>query len=180
MIFFSFEFLITDLSAQDNSNKDLNNKIAEDLIRTIMKNDLNRLVQYRDAMPETFKQLSTSLLCPAVEVGNLEIIKFLVNEGADINCKGNDEETPLHIAAEYAGADIIKYLCQNGARVDLRNKEGATPRIILIAWEAIFEQRNITTFSKERYGISHTIYLNDIYRSIEIINQYNTTGKPLF
>ena len=39
-----------------------------------------------------------------------ELIKFLVEKGADINAKSNEGKTALEIAMFYLSLDIIKYL----------------------------------------------------------------------
>ncbi len=47
---------------------------------------------------------------------HLEIAKYLIEEGhADVNFQNEDDQTPLHKAAQYGNADIAKLLIQNGA-----------------------------------------------------------------
>ena len=47
--------------------------------------------------------------------GNLEILKELINQGADINAATNNEETILHLAAraQKPNKELVKYLLKN-------------------------------------------------------------------
>ncbi|GFS56364.1 hypothetical protein NPIL_568051 [Nephila pilipes] len=63
-------------------------------------------------------------------VGNqLEIVKFLVNRGANIHniIKDGTDEKPIHVAAMKCSQEIIEFLLSNGASVDDTNKNGETP-----------------------------------------------------
>ena len=51
----------------------------------------------------------------ATHVGNLDIIKKHLDDGADINSIDNDGCTPLHIAAKRKYIDIALYLLEHGA-----------------------------------------------------------------
>ncbi len=49
------------------------------------------------------------------EKGHFEIVKYLVEKGADKESKNWDNETPLHLASEKGHLEIVKYLVENGA-----------------------------------------------------------------
>lgn len=66
------------------------------------------------------------LLHLAVEEGNLNTIKFLIEKGADINVKDNQGKTPLHLAAERESPYIIKYLVKKGANINAQDENGYT------------------------------------------------------
>lgn len=75
--------------------------------------------------PQKYTEETTPLTA-AVELNNLDMVKFLVENGADINGK---EISPL-LAATYIGSrtfDIVKFLIEHGANVNVRNKRGETP-----------------------------------------------------
>ena len=46
---------------------------------------------------------------------NLECIKVLLAHGADPNCKDDNKNTLLHIAAKYRRNKILEYLVENNA-----------------------------------------------------------------
>ncbi len=56
-------------------------------------------------------------LCSAIEVGNLEMMKLLVNHGADIKRSINGKgDYPLNIAAKLDSMDALEYLYSKGCR----------------------------------------------------------------
>ena len=63
--------------------------------------------------------------------GNLEILKELINQGADINAVTNDEQTILHLAAgaQKPNIELLKYLLDNKEikqKLEARQKNGWT------------------------------------------------------
>ena len=63
-----------------------------------------------------------SLLHYACEKGYLEIVQYLIEKGASIEAKDEDQKTPLHIASIWGQTDVVKYLVSKGA-----NKNGEVP-----------------------------------------------------
>jgi len=60
--------------------------------------------------------------------GNLDVIKFLVDKGADVNSKDKDGYAPLNRAALAGHLDIVKYLVnKGGADVNAKDEDGNTP-----------------------------------------------------
>lgn len=54
--------------------------------------------------------------------GKADMVKFLVEHGADINAQDNEGWTPLHAAACCGNLAIVKYLCQKGADLSIVNR----------------------------------------------------------
>ena len=73
--------------------------------------------------------------------GKLEIFRYLLEMGADINIFDNDNDTALHLAARWLSVDIMKLLVDKGMSVNLTNKYGCTPLFLLLNL-AIWKQRN--------------------------------------
>jgi ankyrin repeat protein len=64
----------------------------------------------------------------AVRESNIEIMKILIVNGADVNIAVTRAKfTPLHIAAYGNKAEMANLLITNGADVNQLNKDGATP-----------------------------------------------------
>ncbi len=59
---------------------------------------------------------------------NIEIIKILLEHGANINLPGSKGNTPLHEAALNKKYEICEFLLENGANQSLRNEFGILPR----------------------------------------------------
>ena len=70
--------------------------------------------------------LKSSALLSATLYDQVKMTEFLIQNGADVNAKGDDGGTALHAAAFLGKYEIAKLLIQNGADVDARNNEGET------------------------------------------------------
>jgi ankyrin repeat protein len=71
--------------------------------------------------------------------GNFDVIKMLIELGADVN--GGDygaSENPLMHAARHGHLEIAQYLLENGADIEARSYEGNTP-LLFAAWEGQLE-----------------------------------------
>lgn len=72
---------------------------------------------------------------------SLDIVKLLLEEGADINCVTRDNHTPLHMIAPNTAHDsheeLIDILVEKGAYIDAKANEGVTPLMFAcLRWEA--------------------------------------------
>lgn len=59
--------------------------------------------------------------------GNLEVVKILMSNGADVNIKDSENNTALHHAAARGHNQTVSYLLDNGARMDVKGSLGMTP-----------------------------------------------------
>lgn len=59
--------------------------------------------------------------------GKVADVKRLLSEGADVNVKSNDDQTPLHGAAFFGETDTVKELLDKGADVHVKDIHGNTP-----------------------------------------------------
>ena len=57
---------------------------------------------------------------------SLNIVKNLVEQGADVNLKDYRNKTALHYAVEAKSLEIVKYLVEHGADVNCKTRRGAT------------------------------------------------------
>ncbi|NXF97944.1 MYPT2 phosphatase, partial [Eubucco bourcierii] len=58
---------------------------------------------------------------------NLDMVKFLVENGANVNQQDNEGWTPLHAVASCGYLNIAEYLISHGANVAAVNSEGEVP-----------------------------------------------------
>jgi len=71
---------------------------------------------------------SPTLLHLAARNPSVEVLQYLVSQGADVNAKNNKGDTPLHCAAIYnPSVEVLQYLVSQGADVNAKNKYGGTP-----------------------------------------------------
>jgi ankyrin repeat protein len=60
-------------------------------------------------------------------VGKTDIVKYLLEKGADINTKDREGSTPLQNAAAKGHFDIVKLLVEKGSDVNYKDDNGVTP-----------------------------------------------------
>ncbi|EAY12469.1 ankyrin repeat protein, putative [Trichomonas vaginalis G3] len=87
-----------------------------------------KLLLNRNCDPnKAVRGFTTLHLCAEYGSENNEMIKLLIDNGADPNKKDNDGESPLHICAANDKQDKAKFFIENGAEIDLTNNDGYTP-----------------------------------------------------
>ena len=57
-----------------------------------------------------------------------EIVKYLIESGADVNGKGN--ETALHASCRKGNVEVVEILLENQADPEIKSKEGKTPKSV--------------------------------------------------
>ena len=65
-------------------------------------------------------------------MGNLEIVKYLVAEGASVQAKDDEGLQPLHYASRWGNLEIVKYLVGKGASLQAKDMDGLQPLHIAI------------------------------------------------
>ncbi|WP_333023210.1 ankyrin repeat domain-containing protein [Wolbachia endosymbiont of Pentidionis agamae] len=65
---------------------------------------------------------SCTALMHAAQLGNVNVIEFLIEEGSDIYARDNDGKTALMIAAKMCFKDIVEYLIKAGANINHQDK----------------------------------------------------------
>lgn len=68
----------------------------------------------------------TQLLFISIKYKNIEIIKYLIEKGVDVNISDNKQNTPLMLACSTKNPDVAELLLQYGANVNLKN-DSETP-----------------------------------------------------
>ena len=62
-----------------------------------------------------------------IEKNEIHAINNSINNGANVNARNNNWDTPLHVAVKNDKRNIVKILIEKGANVDAKNSEGKTP-----------------------------------------------------
>ena len=74
----------------------------------------------------------------AAEAGNITVVKYHLDAGADVNAKGRYGRTPLHYAATRGLKKIIELLIAQGAdvntKIEVGDYKGQTPLDGAIQW----------------------------------------------
>ena len=70
----------------------------------------------------------------AVRPGNVEVVKLLLDEGAEVDARASDVSTPLHWAASHGEAEVVKLLLGQRASVEVTNNRGETPLLFACSY----------------------------------------------
>ena len=79
------------------------------------------------ATPEIKSLLLGKALIEALDKKDLFYVKWLIQQGAEVNMQNKMEKAPLHIAVEERALDLVELLLNNGANPNVRDREGNTP-----------------------------------------------------
>lgn len=72
-------------------------------------------------------EIKCTSLHEAAKYGDLEVVEYLVEKGANVNEKDDDGYTPLHVAAKKGYLEIVEYLVEKGAKINEKDKSAKTP-----------------------------------------------------
>jgi len=94
------------------------------------QNEDYEVVEYllkKGARPDTKDPSGSTALVRAIEVGDIDLVKLLIEYGADVNqVMRHLNETPLIYAAHYGDQLITAHLLENGADPLIKNTNGET------------------------------------------------------
>ncbi len=81
---------------------------------------------------DTTQPLIMSPLLMAAGTGDssFDLVKFLIDRGANVNTTGRGRETPLHRATQLTAPRIMQLLIDHGANLDARNDMQQTPLLL--------------------------------------------------
>jgi len=139
-----FEEIFEDVLFKINSNKNIVkvnivlNKFKEIKVNYLEESQKENLIVLEKQLKLYADQISKlddngyTSLCIAVENENLELVKLLLELGADVNQGISNGYTPLHIAASNGYIEIAEFLVRNRANVNKSENKGFTPIFLAI------------------------------------------------
>ena len=132
-------------------------------LKYLLEKGFNPNAKYREA----------PMLIWATQSENLEIVKLLVDSGADINSVNGEDETPLFKAASFGLIRIVEYLLSRSENnvIDKSSLSGYTP--IYIA--SCYGYTDTVKLLLE-HGADMSIYSSDGKTALERAIQYGHTG----
>lgn len=103
--------------------KEGNHSLVLNCLETLDKNKLKTCINELD-------EEGLGLVHWASDRGSPDILKLLIEKGADVNLPDCDEQTPLHYAASCGHVNCVKLLLDKGAKVDIKDVNGDTPFMV--------------------------------------------------
>ena len=112
------------------------------------------------------KEIKKFRLHEAVLDGDIELVKKLIDNGADVNEKDNNLFTPLHYATQEFSSkkeclEIIKILLHAGSNIEARDANGNTPLSNAVYWFRgdpslinFLLENGADKFNENDYGVS--------------------------
>ncbi len=120
----------TELSSSTNETSVVD-RPAVDIQTAVISSNLEAVKQHIEAgadLNEKEPFSSSTPLISAATFNKPEIVKALIDAGANLSTKNNDGSTALHSAAFFGRVEIVQMLIDAEADKTLRNNFGATAR----------------------------------------------------
>jgi len=106
-----------------------------------LQGDTVAIRQHIEAGTEVDKKEPSAGSTPLITAslfGKTEVVRMLIDAGADVNYQNNDGSTALHTAAFFCHPGIVFLLLENGADKNLRNNSGSTAQeSVIVPFEAV-------------------------------------------
>lgn len=101
----------------------------------------------KTAPPESYAELVSEAFYIAARNGHIDVATFLLEKGADINCRGFFGAPGLHWAAINGHKEMVEFLIERGADLHLRDQEfNSTP----LGWALEGQQTEIANLLAAR------------------------------
>jgi len=99
----------------------------EDLYEAAEGDEFKKVKKILEADPSLIRgkdEYEFNVLHGAVMTENTKLIKYLLDQGADVNAPNDEGITPLHIALY---PDVVQCLLNGGADINKQSSDGSTP-----------------------------------------------------
>jgi uncharacterized protein len=124
-------------------------------------------------------------LIVASQIGNLEVVKILILNGASIYVTGYFQMTPFHVAAAMGHVEIAKYFLALGGDINVLTHQSITALMCAAAWgkvemiKFLLESGADPTISDQNGDTAEDIaFQKSETESAKLINSYvNMTGN---
>lgn len=169
------------------------NKLNSLLLRASEAGDVDKVKEALDSLKygNLIADVNVKELCDftplhnAVGEGHLEVVRLLLEKGANVGAVTTEERTPLHMACYNGNKEIIECLVAKGSNINQQEKDGNTPTHILAerGWSEALSfllEKNPDLSIKNIYGltapeVSTSIEIKKMFPSLGTDQGYNRT-----
>ncbi len=74
--------------------------------------------------PRTDKKTALHI---AALIGNIDVVRFLIDQGADVSAITSDQSTPAHLAAAHGNTSVLEVLLDAEGSSNAKDIKGRTP-----------------------------------------------------
>lgn len=106
-----------------------NEKGIERMLRCLMDAWDEACFPIIEKMNLPIKECGGSALCSAAFYNHKELAEYLLSVGVSVNCRENNDDTPVLCAAKRNHLEMVQFLVEHGADISLKDKEGIRPYI---------------------------------------------------
>ena len=166
---------VNDVNNDDDDDDDESIQLANPLLFSILHLHLDimdELLKYRNINIDIEIDGATPLN-QASSNGMLEVVKKLVNVGANVNKQNKHGQTALVFASVFGKIDVVKYLLDNGAKTDLKDNDGYTVSkgitIFLNTVDELISEDELLETHKEVKDMNDMIKLRDTVKKILLL-----------
>ena len=123
LLFIQFSLAVSDDLVQCNNHTPMKTEImrpvllTDQMLKNRYSNNQHSIVN-NDSANEKIIAMS--------KLGRLKIVKSLVEDGVNVNIRGDDGLTPLMKAAFFGRFSVVEYLVNKGADVNAKANDGST------------------------------------------------------
>lgn len=97
------------------------------LCGAVENNDFDTVETTLKYYPELINEMCSGGDTPLHFASSQRMVEYLLSQGASVNVKAFDGDTPLHNAALKGNTGVARALLQNGASVSAKSRTGQTP-----------------------------------------------------
>ncbi len=122
-------YMIFQVQAPPDQTLPVNKQQVDEMVRAVMGGNLKKVQAALNSNLDIngfYNKDGLTLLMAAIYFGQNEIVKFLIDKGADVNAKANNGGTSLILASLKGHEDVVKILLAKGADVNAKTNEGLT------------------------------------------------------
>ena len=137
-----FLFMLLFFSCENSNSIKKDDKPISEWVKAINNKDTKKIIEFIESGEKRINGYSPSGNSILIsQSSNYEMVKYLVEHGAEVNHQRDDGGFALYLAAQNGKYEIVKYLLENGADPNLRENDGYDALMITVEQARYDEKR---------------------------------------